>query len=108
MDILGIIKDELGNILERTKTTALKDGTVSEEEAVLIDLLANQLDAINQEIEPIVDLMTDLSEAEIRSRVKIVSREVVPKMTRLAKQDNRISKDEAAILDTIAQMIIDQ
>ena len=108
MDVLQIIKDELASILQNTKQTALQDGTISQEETVLIDLLEAQLSEINQEIEPIIDLMSDLTEDDIRSRVKIISREIVPKLSALAKQDNHISPDEAAILDTIAKMIIDQ
>jgi len=108
MDVLQIIKDELASILQNTKRTALQDGTITQEESVLIDLLEDQLSEINQEIEPIVDLMSDLTEDDIRSRIKIISREIVPKLSALAKQDNHISEDEAAILDTIAKMIIDQ
>jgi hypothetical protein len=104
---MQIVKDELESIISASKETALKDGQITTDEAHLLDILHQHIADIESELEEIVNLIDPrLNEDEIRNRVRIVSRDILPKLTQTARDDDIVTSDEAAILSKVLNTIM--
>ncbi|MCY3410034.1 MAG: hypothetical protein INQ03_00215 [Candidatus Heimdallarchaeota archaeon] len=94
----------LNQFLDSSRETALKDGIINEKEAALLETIKLELDQIGKEIKELLPDM-DLPRDELERRVKLVSRGLLNTLTAKAKEDNKIDKDEMAILSTIIEKL---
>lgn len=95
-DLLDIIIE----IIESTKLVAMEDHRLSKNEVDLLDTLKNELELIEQELEPKLQEM-DLSYQQLYDKVKSYSTEIFTKVTAKAKEDGKITQEEMAILTNI-------
>ena len=107
MDQARLVHNILKELLVSSTEIAFKDGQITSDEAALLELLGEKLITIESELLPMLDnLEIDLPEAEVRKRIKLVARDIIPELTKMAEEDGIILPDEAAILSRILNDIM--
>lgn len=102
-----IVKDEITSIINSSRQTALQDDNITQEEAELLQVLIQHLDLIRTEILPILNSLEDtINEGEIRKRVRLVARDIIPNLTKVAEKDGEITPDEAMLIENILSQIM--
>ena len=102
-----IVHDTLKGLLMSSTKTAYEDGQITTDEAKLLGILGNGLIHIESELISILNLVDDdLEEDEIVKRVKLIARDILPDLTRVAENDGIITSDESAILSKILNDIM--
>ncbi len=102
-----MIHDSLKELLDSSTRTAYKDAKITKDEAKLIEILANSLLNIESELSLIVDQLDDkITEAQIKSRIQLIARDIIPDLTKAAEKDGRISADEFAIISKVLSIIM--
>ena len=109
MNILQIIHGALKELLDSCIEVAFKDGQITQDEAALLESFGDHLINIETELEPIVHMVSEenLSEEEIKHRVLLIARDIIPELTKVAEKDGIIVSDEAAILNRVLKDIME-
>ncbi|MCH8906470.1 MAG: hypothetical protein IH840_05205 [Candidatus Heimdallarchaeota archaeon] len=107
MDTARMIHNILKELLESSTEIAFKDGQITTDEAALLELLGEKLITIESELLPMIDNINgDLSEEDLVNRIKLVARDILPALTKLAEEDGIILPDESAILSRLLNDIM--
>ena len=107
MNRARIVHNTLKDLLNSSTKTAYEDGQITTDEANILEILAERLITIESELLSIVEVVDGkIDEQEIAKRVKLVAREIIPSLTRVAENDGIITSDEAAILSKVLNDIM--
>ncbi len=102
-----IVHDTLKELLISSTKIAYEDGQITTDEATLLGILGNGLIHIESELISILNLVDDdLKDDEIVKRVKLIARDIIPNLTKVAENDGIITSDESAILSKILNDIM--
>lgn len=109
MDKIKIVHQALKELLESSTEIAFRDGQITSDEAALLEGLGSHLINIETELITVIDLIDDnLSPQEIAKRVKLIAKDIIPTLTRIAEDDGIIVSDEAAILSRLLNDVMGQ
>ncbi len=101
-DKTNIIHQALKELLDSSTEIAFKDGQITSDEANLLESLGDHLINIESELLSAIELIDDgLSEEEIKQRIRLLARDIIPSLTKIAEDDGIIMSDESAILSQL-------
>lgn len=101
-DKASLIHQALKELLVSSTEIAFKDGQITSDEAALLESLGEHLINIESELLSVIELLDEgMSEDEIKKRIKLLARDIIPSLTKIAEDDGIIMSDESAILSQL-------
>lgn len=101
-----MLKEIISEFINTSKETALIDGQITKDELELLDTFSSYLNKIDAELSDVLDFIDDdISLEDFKKRIKLILREVLPELTKVAQKDGIITSDESALISKILNEI---